>query len=335
MNHLAHEIILSPSGRSFMVEADETILEAALRNGHSIRYQCSNGKCGDCRARIVRGEVADHLPYDYVFRGEDRTQPMILMCRALPATDMEIEIRHATSVEDIPQQEIPASVAHITTLRDDVVELRLKTPRSRPMRFMAGQLATLHLEGCAPLVKPIASCPCNGRELLFHFFRADTDPCTKKVFDQLKIGSKARVEGPSGNFVLQEPGGERIVFVAFGQGFAPVKSLIEHVLSLEVNTPVELLWLANNPGGHYMENQCRAWKDAISAFNYTLVEVPREDLVAQQPGSALDELLSSVLPDIDGADLYLAAPRSVIDAVTRLAGDRPLRSICLEQDAGT
>lgn len=319
MSNQAYEIVLSPSGRSFMVEADETILEAALRNGHTISYQCANGICGDCRARIIEGSVADHRPYDYVFKGEERQQPMILMCRALPASDMVIEIREATSVDDIPQQEVLATVSHLTTLHEGVVELRLRTPRSRPLRFMAGQQVTLHIDGCAPIEKPIASCPCNGRELLFHFFESD-----KEAYGKLGSQKSIRVVGPSGNFVLQQPVGSRLVFIAFEQGFAPVRSLIEYAMSLEINTPIELLWLARNHDGHYMENLCRSWKDAITNFDFKLFAI--------ETNASLVSLLEPHLADVEGADVYIAAPVSVIDAMAAVVGDRAGRSISLAQN---
>lgn len=314
MIHHAYEIVLSPSGRSFMVEADETILEAALRNGHAIRYQCANGTCGDCRARIIEGTIADHRPYDYVFKGEERQQPMMLMCRAMPASDMVIEVREATSVEDIPQQEITATVARLTPLHDDVIELRLRTPRSRPLRFMAGQQATLKCPDGTAITRPIASCPCNGRELLFHFFRSDDDAFTRLVFTQPDIFHSVTVTGPSGRFVLQQPVGRKLVFVAFEQGFAPARSLIEYAMSLEISEPIELIWLSRNADGHYMENLCRAWKDAIANFDFRLLETG--------PATGTDVLLAPHLTDADGADVYIAAPREIIDSVHRVSGER-------------
>lgn len=321
MINLAYEVVLSPSGRSFMVEADETILEAALRNGHALSYQCASGNCGECRARIVEGAVADHRPYDYVFKGEERQQPMMLMCRALAASDMVIEVREATSVDDIPQQEILTTISHLTTLHGGAIELRLRTSRSCPLRFMAGQQVTLHIDGCVPVTKSIASCPCNGRELLFHFFRSDGDAFTKRVFKQPDSLKNVRLVGPSGHFALQRPVGNKLVFIAFEQGFAPVRSLIEYAISLEISAPIELLWLARDAGGFYMENLCRAWKDAITNFDYALLNIPAATT------SEIEASLQSRLDEIEGSDVYIAAPGPVIETVQRMVSDRAGRLI--------
>ena len=40
------------------VEPGETILQAALREGHAVEYQCEEGYCGCCMARLSDGEVS-------------------------------------------------------------------------------------------------------------------------------------------------------------------------------------------------------------------------------------------------------------------------------------
>jgi CDP-4-dehydro-6-deoxyglucose reductase len=322
-----HEIVLSPSGHTFTVEPGETILEAALRSGYAVNYHCANGTCGDCRARIVEGVVAEHQPYDYVFKGEDRNQPMLLMCRSIPGSDMTIEVSEANSVEDIPHQEIVTQVMNRNFLSDEIAELQLRTPRSQTLRFLAGQQVKLNFNGVGEITKPIASCPCNGRDLIFHFYRQDSDPVTDLVFGQLKTRENVNIAGPYGEFVLRQPFGEKITFVAYETGFAPVKSLIEYALSLDMALPIELLWLASGSRWHYLENQCRAWKDVITNFNFELIVTdclkPGE---AGQPG-CLDRMLDNLLGKIEGADLYVAGPDALTDALKRNCHIRHLQSL--------
>lgn len=321
------EIILSPSGHTFVVEPGETILEAALRSGYAVNYHCANGTCGDCRAKIVEGVVAENLPFDYVFKGEDRNNPMLLMCRSIPGSDMTIEVSEANSVEDIPYQEVTTQVMHRNFLSDEIAEIQLRTPRSQTLRFLAGQQVRLTFDGIGEITKPIASCPCNGRDLMFHFYRQDNDPVTDFVFGQLKTRENVNITGPHGDFVLRQPFGEKIAFVAYETGFAPVKSLIEYALSLDLSTPIELLWLASGSGWHYLENQCRAWKDVITNFNFELMVTD-----CLEPGKAdqsvcLDRLLVNSLERIEGADLYVAGPDALTDALTRNCNIRQLQSL--------
>ncbi|MEY3669233.1 MAG: hypothetical protein RL258_628, partial [Pseudomonadota bacterium] len=46
-----------PSGKTFPVDPQETILEAALRAGIVLPYGCKDGACGSCKATLTQGEV--------------------------------------------------------------------------------------------------------------------------------------------------------------------------------------------------------------------------------------------------------------------------------------
>lgn len=253
------------------MEPGETILDAALRSGIAVDYHCENGTCGDCRARIIEGETGLCLHHDYSFKGADKSRPMLLMCRTHPASDMVIEAQEASSWQDIPLQKIRTSVTRVERIQPDVLVLHLRTPRSRTLRFFAGQHLTLEIAGFEPIYKSIASCPCNGRDLQFHFRRPAGDPLSDYVFGTLEKRDIVDIEGPYGDFVLDEQSGRPIILIARETGFAPIKSLIEHLISIEISQAIRLYWVTRYDNGHYLENYCRAWKDALDNFSYNLI----------------------------------------------------------------
>ena len=53
------QITVEPSRHTFVADADETILEAALRHGLMVPYGCRDGICGACRSKVLSGQV-DH-----------------------------------------------------------------------------------------------------------------------------------------------------------------------------------------------------------------------------------------------------------------------------------
>jgi CDP-4-dehydro-6-deoxyglucose reductase len=326
---MSFRVTLAPSGRSISVAPDETILEAALRDGHAVSYHCANGSCGDCRARIIEGKLADHLHHDFIFKGADRLQPMLLMCRAKPASDMTIEVQEAQSAEDIPHQEITATVVRRNFLTDDIIELHLRTPRSQTLRFLAGQNVALTINSLPPRNKSVASCPCNGRELQFHFRRSAGDLVTRHVFEELKLKDTVEISGPNGSFVMDDRSDRNILMIAFETGFAPVKSLIEHAISLELPVPIHLLWLARDNAGHYQQNYCRAWKDACDNFDYSLLTID-EDAVFGQPGHpALERVTDVIRPYVESsgdADIYLAVPENLFLVIQEMLEAYPVNT---------
>ena len=137
--------------------------------------------------------------------------------------------------------------------------------------------------------------------------REDGDPLSTRLFGgALKPGDSITVWGPQGDFALAD-GGHPLVFAACDTGFAPVKSLIEHALSLDAWPSVSLFWLATRPDGHFLANQCRAWSEALDPFEYTL----SSHADAAAGAAEMAQAIRADLFDIDCA-FYIAGPGAFV-----------------------
>lgn len=322
-------ITVQPSGHEFVVEEGETLLEGALRSGLNMNYHCNSGSCGECRARVVSGQLGQRLHHDYVLSAVDKQNGVVLMCRTHAATDLVIEAGEAHGVEDIPEQSVETVVAKLERPVDDVMILHLRTPRSNTLRFLAGQYVTLHVGDLAPRSKSIASCPCNGMLLQFHVRRVAGDPFSDYVFNQLKPRQKIVVNGPYGHFQFDEESRRPVIFIAFETGFAPIKSLIEHAIALEQGQPMRLYWIAGCEADHYLSNYCRAWQDALDDFEFhSLVsrgpeswtsegvqelEIPAETLGVVEQGmlQAAAQVVTEV-PTLEDYDVYVNGAEAML-----------------------
>jgi len=296
---MAAQVKVQPSNRDFFVEGNDTLLEAGLRAGLSLSYGCSNGNCGECKARVVSGEVKKVRHYDFVLGEAEKSQGYTLLCAHTAVTDLVIEADEASGAADIPLQQIAARVKAVRLLNDNMALLHLQTPRVNRLRFLAGQHATLHI-GDASATHRIASCPCDDRNLEFHIPRSN-DPFAQAVFSGLKSGDVVALEGPGGNFVLHEEGDRPLLFVAFGTGFAPIKSLIEHAMALNNAEALYLFWVAQPHEGHYLHNQCRAWADALDNFHYARLAYGADMAATLAPLAVARDTLAR-------CDMYIAGP---------------------------
>ncbi len=263
------KVNLLPSGHEFLVEPQETVLEAALRAGLAPTYNCSNGTCGECKARLVSGQLSDCRFHDYIFKATDKAVGMFLMCSAHAATDLVIEAKEAGGAHDIPLQHVKTQVQKLERPHPDFMVVHLRTPRTHTLRFLAGQHVKLEIPGLAPRHKSIASCPCNAMHLQFHFRRTTDDPFSEHVFTKLGTGQTVIINGPYGNFTLNEHANRPVIFLAYETGISPIKSLIEHAIALEFSRDMHLYWVASRSGYHYIDNLCRSWMDAFDNFTYT------------------------------------------------------------------
>ncbi len=304
---MSAHVRVNPSGHEFFVDGNDSLLEAALRAGLSLDYGCSAGSCGKCKARVVSGQVHRLRHSDYAFTAAEKTAGVMLMCCHTAATDLVIEAREAHGAADMPLQAIDARVKAVQPLGEDMRLLHLQTPRSNRLRFLAGQSVQLSLGEGAAVSLPVASCPCDERNLHFHVRRRPGDAFAERVFAGLKDLDTVHIEGPRGAFVLDEASTRPLVFVAFDTGFAPVKSLIEHAMALDAAETLQLVWCAAGAHGHYLDNLCRAWSDALDNFRYDpLAAAPDapDDAIAQ---AALQRVLQ-VHPRLEEVDVYLAGP---------------------------
>jgi CDP-4-dehydro-6-deoxyglucose reductase len=122
--------------------------------------------------------------------------------------------------------------------------------------------------------------------------------------------------------VLNEESDRPLVFIAGGTGFAPIKSLIEHAMALEAAESLSVIWLAPAADGHYLDNLCRAWSDALDDFRYlplTLEGAWSQEAVERVLPQGLDALAA-----LAACDVYVAGPAPLATTAEYLLLERGL-----------
>lgn len=313
------QVQLLPGGREFFVEGSDSILEAALRAGISLPYGCSDGSCGLCKARIVSGQSQPVREPLFKLSPDDQARGQVLLCCHAALTDLVIEATPPAGVQDIPRQQLVAEVKAIEFPAEDMAVLHLRSPASRRLRFLSGQHVRLDLGAGIAADYPVASCPCEDRSLQFHVRRRADSAFAVKVFAGLGDADAVSVIGPFGEFVLQAESDRPLLFIAADDGFAPIKSLIEHALALDVAEAIHLYWFGLHAHGQYLDNLCRAWADALDNVFYTSVMLPPETTAAgaaalSTPALTVNlERLTQAHPDLAAFEVYLAGPRAFVD----------------------
>jgi CDP-4-dehydro-6-deoxyglucose reductase len=314
LNVISAQVTVRPSGRQFMLEGNDSILQAGLKAGLRFGYGCGSGSCGLCKARIVSGELRPILHADYALSEAEKQQGYALLCANTAVSDVVVETLEARGPADIPEQTVLATVRATAALAPDVRLLHLQTPRSNRLRFLAGQSVTLGVAaagGDLTQALPLASCPCDERNLHFHVPRDPGSPLAEALFGgRLRIGETVSVRGPVGDFVLDAESDRPLLFAACDTGFGPIKSLIEHAIASEQVETFALYWLAGSAEGHYLANQCRAWQAAFDQFSY----VPLVDADPAAGAARLAAALRADEVDIAGSDVFVAGPPAFVEA---------------------
>jgi CDP-4-dehydro-6-deoxyglucose reductase len=324
------KVTVRPSGRSFTVEGDETVLASALRQGVGIAYGCKNGACGTCRGKLLEGQLL-HGPHSTsALSAADEAKGLALFCCSRPQCDVVIEARELTGFGDIPIRKMPVRIARIERAAPDVAIVSLQLPATERLQYLAGQYLEFILRDGSRRHYSIATPPHADEQLQFHIRHMPGGLFTDNLFgtgpQPVKERDILRVEGPMGTFFLREDNPRPIILVAGGTGFAPIKALAEHIFAEGINRedsgkvfrPVVFYWGARSRQDLYADDLPSRWSREQPNFRYVpvLSEARAEDAWTGRTGFVHRAVMED-FPDLSGHQVYACGAPPMIDAARR------------------
>ncbi|WP_333677418.1 2Fe-2S iron-sulfur cluster-binding protein [Dyella sp.] len=314
------------NGRHFPVQSGETVLEAAQRAGIALPYSCRAGVCGSCKATLIEGRC--HYPRNppAALDARDRVQHAVLLCQAVPLTDLLVQAREVTSVEDIARRQMDVQVSRKWQLAPDVIGLHLQpAPGELRLNWLPGQYLDVLLDEGRRRPFSIANGPQADGMIELHVRHVAGGGFTSWVSDVLKEGDALRIEGPLGTFVPREDSERPMIFMAGGTGFAPVKAILDHFLALDTRRTIDVYWGARSAADLYMRAHAEQWAAAAHAlrFHAVLSDAEQAAMAGLRAGLVHEAVLDDH-PDLFGHDVYMSGPPAMIDAGRRLFVDAGL-----------
>ncbi len=116
------------------------------------------------------------------------------------------------------------------------------------------------------------------------------------------------LKGPEGGFVLEEESSRPAIFIAAGNGLAPIKSLVEQAITIDNAEHLMLIQLGANAPGSPLDNLMRSWSHSLDNFDY-------HALSPDTPVEALLSLINSPEVEPQRSDLYVAGPEQWLQAL--------------------
>ena len=316
------DIALHPEGPAFSAGPDESILDAALRQGVSLPYGCRNGACGACRARVLDGRV--HFPDEAELRGltaREVRAGWTLLCQARASSDVRLAA-HADGAGPAVRT-LPARVTSRKRLAHDVMELKLQLPPTERLRYRAGQYVDILLRDGRRRAFSLANCPADDTHLVLHIRHIPGGAFSGQVFADLEERSLLRLQGPLGSFHLRTDSDCPVVFLAGGTGFAPIKAIIENALLTPLRREMYLYWGVRSVQDLYLPDLPRGWARTHPRLHFVPV------LSEPDPGwdgrtGFVHEAVLDDFPDLAGHEVYASGPPPMVTAARELFPERGL-----------
>lgn len=309
---MSHKIQIAPDGPIFEARPDETILQAARRNGRILPYECGWGSCGTCKVGLVEGSV------DLIFKDAPAVSPRdalrgrVLACQSRPTSDIIITPPpgHWEGLP-LPCQECTGELIAVEELAPEIRRFTFRVEGGA--EFLPGQYAILHLPGGIRRSYSMCNLPC-GDTLQFIAKRYDGGAGSNALAD-LAVGTCITIEAPFGVCTLRKKVGRK-VFVAGGTGISPILSMIRQAAeeAVDFNAPVDVIYGARSAVDLAAGNELAAAAARVRHARYTpVVEMPPEGWGYQK--GFVTNAITALINAPTEAEFYVAGPPVMVNSV--------------------
>ncbi|RIX49109.1 MAG: CDP-6-deoxy-delta-3,4-glucoseen reductase [Rhodocyclales bacterium GT-UBC] len=312
---MSHQITVQPSGRSFSAESDETLLDAALRQGLTLPYGCKDGACGACKGKVLSGQVDHGKSQPHALTDAEKAEGKTLYCCAKAESDLVIECKQMTLASDIPVKTLPSRIEKMERLAPDVIEMFLRLPANERLQFWAGQYIDILLKDGKKRSFSLANAPHDDEFLQLHIRHVPGGLFTEQVFTTMKARDILRFNGPHGSFYLREESTKPVILLAGGTGFAPVKAIVEHAIAEKCTRPLHVYWGAKARIDLYQNALAEQWASQYANIKYVpvLSEPAAGDNWDGRTGFVHQAVVAD-FPDLSVYQVYACGSPLMIDA---------------------
>lgn len=308
---------IEPGGQQISVAPGQKLLSAALDAGLDWPHDCRVGSCGTCRCRLRSGKIKPLRDFIYTLEAADIERGMILACQSLLKSDVVVELELGDRT-DIAIEHYPASVARVTELTHDIVEVVVTVGKPCFQQALAGQYAELKIPAIAlPRSYSFARPPqCeNPGEVSFFIRHVPGGEFTDWLFARSRVGETLALSGPYGNF-YQRDGDGPMICVAGGSGLAPIRALIEAGARTACARDLHVYFGARSQADLYaleeIDSLGRSWGGQFTLTAVLSAEPADSNWTG--PRGLVTETLAQCATDWTTAQAYLCGPPAMVDA---------------------
>nr|WP_316639500.1 2Fe-2S iron-sulfur cluster-binding protein [uncultured Roseateles sp.] len=306
----AEHIITLANGKQFAATDEQTLLDAALAAGLPLEHSCRTGRCGSCKVLLLAGQTRPLRP-DSCLSEAEHAAGWVLSCTEAAETDVSLDAEDLSPLQGIAPKTLPARIARLERLADDVLRVVLRLPPNAAFRYLPGQYVNIIAPGGLRRSYSIANAEVGAGQLEFYIRQVDGGALSAYWFERAQANDLLRLDGPRGSFYLRDVAGARLIFLATGTGIAPIKALLEQLSRSDaaaLPASVELLWGGRQPADLFWTPET-----TLPALNYTPV-LSRADAGWNGARGHVQDVLLAQNASLAGAQVYACGSSAMIES---------------------
>jgi p-cymene methyl-monooxygenase electron transfer component len=320
---LEQKLRIDPEGRTITLQADQTLLQAALGHGLAYPHNCTVGTCGTCKTKLTQGAIRAISDFGYTLSKQELEAGYILACQAVAREALTV-IELPDAGENLPKpMATRGKIIASEALTHDILKVSIELESA--MDYVAGQYVNI-IAPALPRARQysFSDAPQRGGKKQVSFFvrKVSGGGFSEALFSDRLSDQLLEINGPHGSFYLR-PGNTPIVCVAGGSGLAPILSLLEDAHRRRVYRPCVLLFGARTQQDLYLLDRIGELSDSWpKSFHFSVV-------LSEEPASSgwtghrgfVTDLIGSPEIASQGAPFlwakvqsYLCGPPVMVDA---------------------
>jgi len=308
--------------KELKVNGGQSLLSTLNSEGIFVPSACGGkGSCGLCTLKVSNG-AGDYLPTETPWLTAAQMADNIrLACQVKVKNDLEIEI----PPEYFLIKQFATIVESIEDVTHDIKQLRLRLQDPQEIEFKAGQFIQMLVpeyeltEEEVYRAYSISSSPAEKNIIELQIRLVPNGICTTYVHKYLKEGDTLTINGPYGDFFLQDSERE-IICIAGGSGMAPIKSILFDMRDQGiVNRQITYFFGAVSKRDLFNgEIMVQLEKDLPQFTFIPALSKPAEDDEWDGESGLITEVIARCMKNGKNAEAYLCGSPGMIDATVEM-----------------
>jgi propane monooxygenase reductase subunit len=324
-----HIARLEPVGIEMEVDEDETILDAAFRQGIVLMHGCKEGQCSSCKSFLLDGDVDLDRYSTFALPDFEEAEGYTLLCRAHALSDVEIELLHYDEERirsGVPIITATTKVEAVEELTKDIRRLVLRVTDPDGLEFNAGQYVDIGVPGTEDEHRSFSMANAPGEpDCLEFMIKLYEGGRFSGLLDNgngngISVGDKLTCKGPFGMFTLRDSSPRRLVFIAGGAGMAPVLSLLRSMAEKGTKRAATFYYGARTQDDLFALEEMERLSGVLPDFKFipALSEDEEGGIWEGEAGLITDVVDRLEDDDLTEVDAYLCGPPPMVDAAIAL-----------------
>jgi CDP-4-dehydro-6-deoxyglucose reductase len=224
---------------------------------------------------------------------------------------------------------IHCDIVSIQPLTDTVMQV-IMLPQEQ-FTYLAGQYTCIVTPDGRRTPFSIANAPLGSRRLEFHIRHAPDSAYSRYLLTQIKQQKSLNITHAQGSCIYENPRQLPVILLAGGTGFAPMKAIIEQMLSDTLSHPVYLYWGARKKNDLYLPEIPELWQRTMDAFHYVPVLSEPEQSWNGRAGWVHTAVVQDI-GDLKNYQVYAAGPQAMVEQAYQLFLQHGLPATAMRSD---